>query len=705
MRLIRVVFVWLPQTQRRLKGYMASVQLDDGEHHCTWLMLWGRHVVHSLPTCVFLVALSVLVHPLLENFPFSEWMARNLAAAVHEAKMLRDVRPAAKVNVFELDAVSSRALEVTTPLPPELIARFGGDRPLDRCKAAEMLSSLAKHAASANVAEPFNKVLAIDFDVTPILPDSDSGTGARPAGSPEACTLKRQIDSMAEALDALRRQFAVVIMVALPRPITGEERINRRTFLQRARCTVATDAGASASGPPGKLYVASALLYASPEKIHSQYFDELKPEREFREPERLSANALQLPPYFPSLGRLLRFFVEGNKSDSALKSLQSQCVLVTPTGDAGVGPALTEEAVVDDAQRNAAESLQDFYRLAYIDWGTTTDGRVDGRGIRVVTPAESAASASYALHPIDLMGAPWPKVTVLMVNTGANSDRHATSSGVLDMPGGTIHAAIAASKSIRPAKGLLEVLADFGAGVAYVAIWAALGLKLGAIPADQVDGLALRKGRATWQSWRYVVVLVVLAVVLMLVAVAVLLVFGGWPQFNWTRVFGDVRALGGVGMAAPFVGCCLLAGALGLGLSAATWVDGVLFGQLGQPLQNMPWLERKVREMLPLAVGLLMVLTTVAASLASMLRTEGGYFFDAKVMLLGLLVHSYMEAANRDGAESTEHHACPPASISWSMLRRLREGNSCHKLDAWLQLSTWIAVMLGAVYVSACEHH
>ena len=146
----------------------------------TWGSLWWHHVRKSLPACVFLVALSVLAHPFLESDSFSEWMARELAAVIYEAKLSPDRTTSAELSVFELDAASSRSLEVERPLSPNFIDRYGGDRPLDRCKAAKMLTSLAEKATRAVFANPHgSKVLAIDFDVAPLLlePDTDPEHG------------------------------------------------------------------------------------------------------------------------------------------------------------------------------------------------------------------------------------------------------------------------------------------------------------------------------------------------------------------------------------------------------------------------------------------------------------------------------------------------------------------------------------------------
>ena len=146
---------------------MATYQQDDDKSPGLWLLRWWHNVWESLPAGVFPVALSVLVHPYLESDSFVEWMTRQLASVVFEAKLSPDISPA-KVTVFKLDSVSSRALEETRPLSADLINRYGGDRPLDRCKAAQLLASLAEEAARAEFINPHApKVLAIDSDVAP----------------------------------------------------------------------------------------------------------------------------------------------------------------------------------------------------------------------------------------------------------------------------------------------------------------------------------------------------------------------------------------------------------------------------------------------------------------------------------------------------------------------------------------------------------
>lgn len=661
---------------------MAIAQRDDVERHGTWLRRWQHHVWKSLPACVFLVALSVLVHPYLESDSFAEWMTRQLASVVYEANLSPNPPAAAEVWIFKLDAISSRALEETRPLSADLIARLRGDRPLDRCKAAKMLASLAEEATRAVFVDPSApKVLAIDFDVAPLLLEPDSDL----QGLSHDCPPQQQIDDMVKALDALRRRFDVVIVVNLSRP-TGIEREKRREFLQRARCTGVSGsvAGpANVCGLPGKLYVASALFHASPQNIISQYLNERKSDTAGvinamfgQGPDGLSHG--DLPRYFPSLGRLLGFVSRADCGvspvvESEKSTLESQCVVATRAGQNNGDAALTEEAVGADPS-GVGDRLNKLYSRAYIDWSTTSDGRIGSRGIQLLSPAASASSdepASAALDPTTLSNFEWPNVILLTVNTGANSDRHVTSSGDPAMPGGRVHAAIATSKLIRLAEVRAAALADLVAGLTFAAIWSAWGLRMGALSRGQFSpGLAL--GGPARRTSRSFPGLVAALLVLTLVTWTALLVLGVNPTEVWR-----------IAEAAPRLGYGLVAIGIGLSASAAIWIDGVRFGQNGLPLKNMVWLSRSVRKMLPLAVGALIALTAVAASLASLLSTSGGRFFDVKVMLIGLMLHVYMEAGRNGTADPND----PDPS----------EGFWLRRLDTLLRGALWLGVLSCAV--------
>ena len=515
---------------------------------------------------------------------------------------------------------------------------------------------------------------------------------------------------MVKALDALRKRFDVVIVLTLSRPASNE-REKRREFLQRARCTGACGSvGVPANGCEslGKLYVASALFHASPQNIISQYLNERKSEAAPRQrPGGVSPDVL--PPYFPSLGRLLGVFLPKHGAvapvtASEKTTLESQCVFATQVGPGEVDGALTEEAVGGDVAESVGERLKKRYHRAYIDWGATTDGRIDVRGLQLLPPAASAgaagsaAAASFALDPStlpgteSLPGTEWPNVILLTVNTGANSDRHVTSSGNPVMPGGLIHAAVATSKLISLAEGWTAALADLCAGVAFLAIWFAWGLRLGALPGGQ-GAAGLAPGRAAQQPWRSLSGLAVALLVLAVVVGTVLLVLGVRPN-----VAGDIA------QAAPHLGYGLIAMGFGLSASAVIWVDGVLFGQNGVPLAKMVWLSRSVRRTLPLAVSTLIALTTVAASLASLLWTAGGHYFDVKVMLIGLLLHIYMEATH-DGAKEAAEPFWEARREELTLLRAGPAPDPWRWLDIALRWFLWVVVLCRALYVLACTPH
>jgi len=677
---------------------MTTDQQDDDESHGIWLLRWWHHVWESLPACVFLVALSVLVHPYLESDSFVEWMTRQLASVVYEAKLSPDI-PTAEATVFKLDSVSSRALEETRPLSADLIGRYRGDRPLDRCKAAKLLASLAEEAARAEFINPHApKVLAIDFDVAPLLLEPD----ADPRGASHGCPLNQQIDNMVKALDALRQRFDVVIVVPLPRP-AGIEREKRREFLQRAHCTGAPGSAvgpATACGLPGKLYVASALLHASPQNIISQYLNERKSDTANsinatfgQGPDGLSHG--DLPQYFPSLGRLMGFASRKDcaaspVTESEKSTLESQCVVANRAGQNSGDAALTQEAVGGDDPHSVGEHLNKLYSRAYIDWSTTSDGRIGSRGLQLLSPAVSASSgaiasiASIALDPTTLSNFKWPNVILLSVNTGANSDKHVTSSGDPAMSGAKIHAAVATSKLIRLAEVRAAALADLFAGLAFAAIWSAWGLKVGALPGGEFAP-GLTQGGATQTPWRGLSGLVIALLVLAVVTGTALLVLGVSPPVAWD-----------IAQAAPHLGYGLLAIGFGLSASAVIWVDGVGFGQNGLPLEKMVWLSRSVRQMLPLALGTLIALTAVATSLASLLSTAGGRFFDVKVMLIGLMLHVYMEA-NHNGVVNADHSWLKALGKSRKLLAAGWAAGSLQWLDTLLRWLLWVAVLSGAM--------
>ena len=657
----------------------------DATGHQSWGCAWRHAVRHSLPALLMLVSLSTIVHSLHFDFGLAHQLMRQVAWGFHELGSLQATAPtsgtqAPRIVVFEIQPVFAQALESQQPRTVELMMRLGGDRPLDRGKVAAMLLALAKDLDQRTPKEGRPRILALDFDLAPLgnpdaAPDIVAGRSGDTSPGSGVClpgttaeltrTEKKESDEMIEALDALRGQFASVIAVALPRS-SCRERITRREFLKSARCT-GLAAGATPPADPkrGDLYIASARLANDARGGVSQYLG-------FRdETRRESVEAgLIVPDEFPSLGTLARLAADrsAENTDRRARILESQCLAATREDD----PLLIEEQI-PVSKAPAVNGVDDWYVPTYIDWSTLSSGRA------TVAPlfmeAVKGAGGNYVIDVESLLAFSAP-VVMIAVDGGPNSDKHRTPVFPGPISGAKIHAAITSPVKLVDAGLLRAFAADIVAGLVFLGIWAVLEQKLargnfqgyrnpsGSRPRRRRTRMARRM---LWLLW---------------------LIAAPWLLFHAVAHGFSISAeqLAEVAWVVKMLGLALVIICLGIPFVVAVAGDGWYFGQQGAGLGRMPWLQAVSRRFLPLGVALFVAVLALAASFISLMRLAGGHYYDVSLVMIGLLVHSYVEAAHRSGDEH-------PVTLR-AALGVVRRGPGPRTWRRWLDSSLCAAVWL-----------
>lgn len=251
------------------------------------------------------IALAMAGSALIEE---SKWLDSFEDAVVREVARQRSLQDDLKapgpgeLQIQHLE-ISARArvaqLEQRTDVA-DVIERLGGVAPVDRGQMAKVIQSLAQRLPEP-VAPAARPIVAIDVDLAPL-----ERTG----------TTDEQRRDVLRALRALREK-AHVIAVVLPRaagPAGGRDK--RNCFMRQAACTRLAGSAAERPGadaqcpiphpevPPD---VRGALFFASPRLFHQTASYPTKyPYRLSKEADLSAEGAGSLPPYFPSLGTLIR---------------------------------------------------------------------------------------------------------------------------------------------------------------------------------------------------------------------------------------------------------------------------------------------------------------------------------------------------------------------------------------------------------------
>ncbi|MDB5999400.1 MAG: hypothetical protein JWP52_1099, partial [Rhizobacter sp.] len=663
--------------------------------------------------------------------------------------------------------------EVSQPMSPELRTRLGGNQPIDRVKVAQLLLTAAgsadvespTHAKSEGDGKPLGDVkvtakatvLALDFDMTPLgvanpdpSPQPDTPLNAKPNAKadakPDTCHArqltstdeeKEQIAQTVQALNALRRQFAAVIFVAFPRT-SCREQLLRREFLVQAQCT-----GLAETAPPpgtdggGELYVASPTLLTDSSQSVSQYMHTLDSHVE-KETDQ------DWPATFPSIGNLTRLALEARQEQGkdlklkpeSRKVLEWQC----RTASRAIEPRLVEEEPV--LLERHGHSIEARYTPAFIDWTALTEERVVTLPLELTNEPDPGSTT----RPNASRKGEWrfsdPRalldlnVSAVMValDGGMNSDKHWTPAFIGPIAGVAIHAAAAASAPLEEVGSWGAFAADAVAGLLFLFVWATLDLK---VAGGRVRGHVASAASMRWfRRKRFVVSVLPCA----LVAAAGWLLFLGVAHglsvsvsrfWDVALAIKDSESLVLVlATIAAFLSLCV-----GIPVMAAIAIHGWCLGQRRSLVADMPWLTRVLRLLLPLAVAVFIASLAVDVSFASLLsRALTVGYFNVSLLLLGLLVHSYVEvtgvhagheepAAAHAATANHTPHAKPSLRAKqhtvekheWRWLAAVRAGLQALRLgprvmgrarwlDALLKPIVWFGVPVAAICVLMRPH-
>ncbi len=215
---------------------------EDGHAHGRWAA-YRHHVRKGMTAALLLTALTLCLHALhlpwvhrfdhfftslvvLQSHATSDDDERKDATAAQLPVQLIEISALARVQAFDHAHPDYRDVE-----------RLQGVRPLDRSATAQLLAALADRLEDSSRTEAPPTVLALDFDVSPLIGDAPAVT-----------------EATAQALDRLRQHLDLVL-IALPRSEPAQVTAQRDFMRHQAKC---------ATGPPPKgqhgLYFASAEL-------------------------------------------------------------------------------------------------------------------------------------------------------------------------------------------------------------------------------------------------------------------------------------------------------------------------------------------------------------------------------------------------------------------------------------------------------------
>ncbi len=664
----------------------------------SWGSAWWHKVRHSLSALVMLVALSTIVHSTHPDFGLAHLLARSFSWAVHDISFQQWQRqvesptspsmPEPDIKVLEIPQSVTLALEGRGTKPVGPLSRLGGDRPLDRLEVAKLLMALARDLPEPERSGRRGKVLALDFDIAPL---------GEPAAAPTRCAspqealqfadadprTKREKDEstrMIEALDALRARFDTVIAIVMSRD-TCRERQVRRWFLLEAGCTLKAVPAADLPGlERGELHIASPYLPRDDRRLVSRYLGARVHD---------AGTQTSLPEEFPSLGTLVRLAADREAGSSAgwQGTLVSQCA----AAQRPESPLLLEEADPDAkpatgtaqaSARSTHDGLQARYEPAYIDWSALRPDRFESSPLHDVQAVEEAGDpsrTSYRFPGNGVFDTTGTRIFILATEGGAASDKHQTAVWAKPLPGATIHAATASRSRMVDAGPIASLLVDVAAGLLFLACWAVLDLSLsggaadGRIAAGREATATVVASRPFAQALRRR-----LPIILPMAGLGLALGLFGFLAnllaMSFGEFFGVLRLFPGPKLATAIV---CVGVPLVVVVATARWA----FGQRGPALEQMPWLDSLLRMLLPLGVAVLVGCLALAFSFISLMRHPPGYcyYYDVSLVLIGLLVHGYFEAAHLHGETDAGHrepagHGNRPKTWTAATLARFRAG-------------------------------
>lgn len=439
--------------------------------------LVGRQVWNSLATLTFLTLVAVALHH-FHVFDATEGVLRRMVLNTAVGRQMdeattRRADATHGVSVVMLDAfarINELEMDSADLKEKSLIDRVAGARPIDRCKFADVITSLANQLQKTEHSQ-YLKVVGLDVDIAPVA-DNDRD---------HVCNTR-----MAEAVEKLRKSVAVVAIV-MDRE-SEELRNVRNNFYGKAGidCTLPETVKES-KAESGSSTAAHHLYLASPRVFHSTYSYPIDFPSEAKAGGSHEAASSWRPPtdtVFPSLSNLL-LATAFRSGDAFLKSatmLCEQALMQTGTRESRHDRTLLEDRIGERFPDKCSEfpgddaclkfSL-DRYASRPVNWRwILTDD------VHVYAVSKLTELSDYKLRPDnDYFSA---AALIVGVDGGAGYDKF---SGTLDaIPGAALHALQAVSvqdgSHVLYLQSIWALLADFAVGLAFLFAWKALSLLL-----------------------------------------------------------------------------------------------------------------------------------------------------------------------------------------------------------------------------------
>lgn len=439
----------------------------------------GRQVWNSLATLTFLTLAAVALHH-FHVFDATEGVLRRMVLNTAVGRQMdeptmRRADATHGVSVVMLDAFARvNELEMDSGgLDKKLIDRVAGARPIDRCKFAGAISSLADQLMKPENSQ-YLKVVGLDVDIAPV---------ADKARDHECNT------SMAIAVEKLR-QYVTVVAIVMDRE-SEELRKVRNSFYGKGGidCTLPATVKESKimPEPSAATYRLKHLYLASPRVFHSTYSYPIEFPSEAKAGVSHEASVSWQPPadtVFPSLSNLL-LATAFRSGDAYLKSatmLCEQALMQTESRESRQDQMLLEDRIGERFPDKCSESSGDDaclkfsldrYKSRPVNWRW-----IQTDDVHVYSLSELTDLSNYKLRPDnDFFSA---AALILGVDGGAGYDKFA---GTLDaIPGAALHALQAVSvedaSHVLYLQSVWALLADFAVGLAFLFAWKSVSLLL-----------------------------------------------------------------------------------------------------------------------------------------------------------------------------------------------------------------------------------